>query len=85
MKASTHSCASSDVIVSSGLWLMPLLPPRTNSIACGITSCIFIASWPAPLVMRYTGRPSDCTARSQRSCHAGSLGAAAARMLSSVL
>ena len=45
--------------VSSGLWLMPLLPPRTNSIACGITSCSFIASWPAPLGMRYTGRPSD--------------------------
>ncbi len=37
---------------------MPAFTPRTNSIACGITSCSFIASWPAPLGMRNTGRPA---------------------------
>ena len=51
----------------------------------GITSCSFIASWPAPLGMRKTGRPSDSTARSQRACQAGALGAAAARIVSSIL
>ena len=40
---------SSFVLDSSGLWLMPELMPRTKSMACGITSCSFIASWPAPL------------------------------------
>ena len=42
-------------MVSSGLWLMPELPPRRNSIAWGIASCSFIASCPAPLGMRCTG------------------------------
>ena len=75
---------SSLVDDSSGLWLMPAFSPRTKSIACGITSCSFIASWPAPLGMRNTGRPSDSTARSQRACQAGALGAAAARIVSSI-
>ena len=70
-------------MLSNGLWLMPALPPRTNSIACGIASCSFIASWPAPLGMRWIGKPSAVTAASQRACHAGSQGAAAARMVSS--
>jgi hypothetical protein len=50
--ASTASCMSSLVLLSSGLWLMPELMPRTNSMAWGMTSCSFIASWPAPLGMR---------------------------------
>jgi hypothetical protein len=40
------------VIDSSGLWLMPAFSPRMNSIACGIASCSFIASCPAPLGRR---------------------------------
>ena len=76
---------SSLVVLSSGLWLMPELLPRTNSMACGMTSCSFIASWPAPLGMRYSGTPSASTARSQRCCQSGALGAAAARMVSSML
>ena len=75
---------SSLVVASSGLWLMPLLRPRTNSMACGITSCSFMASWPAPLGMRCSGTPRALTAASQWACHAGALGAAAARMVSSV-
>ena len=75
---------SSAVLDSSGLWLMPAFSPRTNSIACGITSCSFIASWPAPLGMRCTGRPAASTARSQRCCHSGAHGAAAARIVSSI-
>ena len=51
--ASTASCMSSAVLDSSGLWLMPAFSPRTNSIACGITSPIFMASWPAPLGMLF--------------------------------
>ena len=70
-------------MVSSGLWLMPELPPRRNSIACGITSCSFIASCPAPLGMRNTGRPWACTAASQRACQALDEGAAAACMVCS--
>ena len=62
---------------------MPAFSPRTNSIACGITSASFIASWPAPLGMRCTGSPAAATARSQRSCHSGADGAAAARIVSS--
>ena len=65
-------------MVSSGLWLMPELPPRMKSMACGINSCSFMASWPAPLGMRWIGRPSAATAASQRACQAGALGAAAA-------
>jgi hypothetical protein len=75
---------SSLVVDSRGLWLMPEFCPRTNSIACGITSCSFIASWPAPLGMRYSWTPRACTARSQRACQAGALGAAAARIVSSI-
>ena len=43
-KASTASCISSLVLDSSGLWLMPELRPRTNSMACGMISCSFMAS-----------------------------------------
>src|SRR6185369_8380092 len=82
-KASTASWMSSLVVLSSGLWLIPEFWPRTNSIACGMTSCSFIASWPAPLGMRCSGTPSAWTARSQRCCHWLALGAAAARMVSS--
>src|SRR4026209_2747603 len=46
-KARTDSSVSLLVMASSGLWLMPALRPRWNSMACGITSCSFIASWPA--------------------------------------
>ena len=53
--------------------------------ADGITSCIFIASWPAPLGMRNSGRPRLSTARSHRRCHSDALGAAAARTVSSTL
>src|SRR5690606_25234742 len=68
MKACTASSMSSLVVDSRGLWLMPPCCPRTNSMACGITSCSFMASWPAPLGMRYTGTPRASTARSQRCC-----------------
>ena len=64
---------SSLVLDSSGLWLMPAFSPRTKSIACGINSCSFIASWPAPLGMRCSGRPSATTARSQRACQKAEL------------
>ena len=64
---------------------MPEFSPRTNSIACGIASPSFIASWPAPLGMRCTGRPAAATARSQRACHSGALGEAATRIVSSTL
>ena len=70
-------------MASSGLWLMPAFKPRMKSIACGITSCNFIASCPAPLGMRNTGTPSACTAASQRACHAESLGAALAMVVRS--
>ena len=45
----------------------------------------FMASWPAPLGRRSTGRPSASTAFSQRCCQTGSLGAADALMASSLL
>ena len=76
---------SSAVELSSGLWLMPAFRPRTNSMAWGMISCSFMASWPAPLGMRYRGTPRASTAASQRCCHSGALGAAAAFMASSVL
>jgi hypothetical protein len=57
-KACTAQLDVVAVVLSSGLWLMPEFWPRTNSMACGITSCSFIASWPAPLGMRYSGTPS---------------------------
>ncbi|KAG0746650.1 hypothetical protein G6F24_015680 [Rhizopus arrhizus] len=50
--ANAASWMSSLVVDSRGLWLMPAFWPRTNSMACGMTSCSFIASWPAPLGMR---------------------------------
>ncbi len=40
--------ASSAVMVSSGLWLMPPLPQRVNSMATSVIAAIAIASWPAP-------------------------------------
>ena len=46
----------------------------------GMTSCSFIASWPAPLGMRYSGTPSAATAASQRCCHSGALGVPLYRM-----
>jgi len=81
--ARTASSMSWLWVDSSGLWLMPAFSPRVNSIACGSSSCSFIASWPAPLGMRCTGRPSAATARSQRVRHSGAQGAAAARIVSS--
>ena len=44
VKASMVSCMSSQVVDSSGLWLMPAFSPRTNSMACGMISWSFIAS-----------------------------------------
>jgi len=61
---------------------MPSCSPRTNSIDCGSRRCIIMASCPAPLGRCSTGRPSAATARSQRACHAASLGAALARTVS---
>ena len=72
---------SSLVVDSSGLWLIPEFWPRTNSMAWGITSNSFMASWPAPLGMQCSGTPRASTARSQRFCHSGALGAADARMV----
>src|SRR5204862_6999801 len=46
--------ASSALIVSSGLWLMPPLPQRTKSIAIGAAWASSIASCPAPLGSRRT-------------------------------
>mgnify|MGYP000019310428 CR=1 FL=1 len=70
------SCMSSLVVLSNGLWLMPAFWPRTNNMACGITSCSFIASWPAPLGRWNTGTPKLCTACSHSACSLGLLGAA---------
>src|SRR5262245_15660085 len=51
-KARAASPASAAVIVSSGWWLMPPLPQRTNSMPICVTAAITIASWPAPLGRR---------------------------------
>ncbi len=45
---SADTAASSAVMDSAGLWLMPPAQ-RTNSIATRVRSAIAIASWPAPL------------------------------------
>ena len=55
-----------------------------KSMAWGITSCSFMASWPAPLGMRNTGRPRACTAASHRACQAGWLGAAGTAKVRSI-
>ena len=51
-RKSSSTCAamsaSSAVIVSSRLWLMPPLPQRVNSIATSVMFAIAIASCPAP-------------------------------------
>ena len=59
--------------------------PAAEVQAYGMVACSFIASCPAPLGMRKTGRPRASTARSQWRCRAGALGAAAARMDSSIV
>ena len=78
-----QSCMSSVVVDSRGLWLMPLFSPRTKSMAWGITSCNFMASWPAPLGITKRGTPKSFSAFSQRCCHSGALGAAGARKVAS--
>jgi hypothetical protein len=83
LEGRTHSSVSSLVMRFQRVVADAGVPPRTKSMACGITSCSFIASWPAPLGMRNTGRPRLCTARLPARCQAGALGAAAARMVSS--
>ena len=82
--ALTHRSMSWLEVDSSGLWLMPPFSPRTKSMACGISSCSFIESWPAPLGMVCTGRPRPATACAQRACQAASLGAAGTRIASSM-
>ena len=59
-----------------GMWLMPLLPQRTNSIAVGATAGNSIASWPAPLGRWRTAMPCAAIASANARCSAGSQGAA---------
>jgi hypothetical protein len=78
LKARTYRSVSSLVMDSSGLWLMPAFAPRMKSMACGITSCSFMASWPAPLGMRKHGQ-ARARARRAPSAPARRGGSGAAR------
>src|SRR6185312_6707740 len=69
--------ASAAVIVSSGWWLMPPLPQRTNSMPIGATCAISMASWPAPLGSRNGSMPCAATLAASAACSRSSHGAAA--------
>ena len=72
------SSASSAVMVSSGLWLMPPLPQRVNSMATSVICAICIASWPAPDSKSKRGTPARSTAAPSASIKRGEQGAASA-------
>lgn len=52
--AAVAAATSASATVSSGEWLMPPLPHRTNSMPAGPAAAISMASCPAPLVRRGT-------------------------------
>ena len=52
--------ASASVTVSSGLWLMPPLPQRTNNMPSGASPSNITASCPAPLGRWRTGIDAFC-------------------------
>src|SRR5580704_2747063 len=53
----TPISASAAVIVSSGEWLMPPLPQRTNNMPTSVTSSNITASCPGPLTRLRTVSP----------------------------